>query len=125
AGVTAWNAVIETGGARAGQTVLVIGTGGVALFALQFAKLAGCLVIATTSKPAKAERLLALGADQVVETAAHPTWSEHVRDLTGGGGVDLIVETGGPPTLERSLFASAFSRPLFLFCVPGARRPGL
>src|SRR5262245_37452255 len=124
AGVTAWNAVIETGGARAGQTVLVIGTGGVALFALQFAKLAGCLVIATTSKPAKAERLLALGADQVVETAAHPTWSEHVRDMTGGEGVDLIVETGGPDTFEQSLSASALSGRLVLLGMRGARGSG-
>ncbi len=107
AGVTAWNAVVETGGVRAGQTVLIIGTGGVSLFALQFAKMMGCRVIATTSRVAKANRLRALGADHVVNYAEDAEWGKTARDLTGGDGVDLVVDTRGPDTLEQSLTAAA------------------
>lgn len=107
AGVTAWNSVVETGGVRPGQTVVVMGTGGVSLFALQFAKAMGCRVIATTSRPEKTERLLALGADAVVDGAATADWGRAVRALTDGAGADLVVDTGGPGTIDQSLAASA------------------
>jgi NADPH:quinone reductase-like Zn-dependent oxidoreductase len=121
AGVTAWNSVVETGGARAGQTVLVIGTGGVSLFALQFAKMMGCRVIATTSKAAKAGRLQGIGADHVIDAAETPQWAAAVRDLTGGEGADLIIETGGPDTFEQSLSASALSGRIVLLGTRSAR----
>ena len=120
AGVTAWNSVVETGGARAGETVLVIGTGGVSLFALQFAKMIGCRVIATTSSAVKAERLRALGAEHVVNHAAEKEWGKAVRDLTGGEGADLIVDTRGPDTLEQSLTAVALYGRIILLITRGA-----
>src|SRR5205823_9699497 len=107
AGVTAWNAVIGIGAARPGQSVLTLGTGGVSLFALQFAKLAGCRVVAATSRDTKAEKLRALGADHVINYAATQAWGRAVRDLTGGEGVDLVVETMGPDTIEQSITASS------------------
>jgi NADPH:quinone reductase-like Zn-dependent oxidoreductase len=100
--VTAWNAL--TGGARpllAGETVLTLGSGGVSLFALQFAKLFGARVIATTGSPDKRERLLALGADAVVDYRATPDWHERVRELTDGEGADHVVDVAG--SLEQSL----------------------
>jgi NADPH:quinone reductase-like Zn-dependent oxidoreductase len=121
AGVTAWNSVVETGGARAGETVLVNGTGGVSLFALQFAKMMGCRVIATTSTAAKAERLRALGAEHVVNCAEDKEWGKAVRDLTGGEGVDLILDTRGPDTLEQSLTAAALYGRIVLLITRGAR----
>jgi NADPH:quinone reductase-like Zn-dependent oxidoreductase len=101
AGVTAWNAL--TGGRRllAGETVLTLGSGGVSLFALQFAKVFGARVIATTGSEDKRERLVALGADAVVNYRTTPEWHEAVRDLTGGRGVDHVVDVAG--TLEQSL----------------------
>lgn len=107
AGVTAWNSVVEVGSARAGQRVLVIGTGGVPLFALQFAKMMGCSVIGVTSEDGKAEKLRRLGADHVLNYTETPEWGQAVRALTGGDGVDLVVETRGADTIEQSLTASA------------------
>ena len=104
AGVTAWNAVTGAKTLKPGQWVLVIGTGGVSLFALQFAKMLGCRVVAVTSRTEKAERLRALGADLVVSTPDTPEWGATVRDQTGG--IDLVVETGGPATFAQSLIAS-------------------
>lgn len=104
AGVTAWNAVTGAKPLRPGQWVLVIGTGGVSLFALQFAKMLGCRVVAVTSRAEKEERLRALGADHVVISAQTPKWGALVRELTGG--IDLVVETGGPVSFEQSLMAS-------------------
>ena len=108
AGLTAWTAL--TGGLpiRAGHTVLTQGTGGVSIFALQFAKAVGASVIATTSSASKAERLRALGADEVVNYKEEPLWGERVKALTGGKGVDRIVEVGGPATFEQSLRAIAY-----------------
>jgi NADPH:quinone reductase-like Zn-dependent oxidoreductase len=103
AAVTAWNALCGGAPLRPGQTVLTLGSGGVSLFALQLAKLFGARVIATTSSDAKAERLKALGADAVVNYRGVPNWHARVRELTGGRGVDVVVEVGGPGTLERSL----------------------
>jgi NADPH:quinone reductase-like Zn-dependent oxidoreductase len=120
AGVTAWNSVVETGRAQPGETVLVIGTGGVSLFALQFAKMIGCRVIATTSSRAKAERLRALGADHVVNYVVDKAWGKAVREITGGEGVDLVVETRGPDTLEQSLAAVALYGRIVLLIARGA-----
>jgi NADPH:quinone reductase-like Zn-dependent oxidoreductase len=106
AAVTAWNAVIVKGGVKPGDTVLVQGTGGVAIFALQFAKLAGAEVLATTSSPAKAARLAELGADATVDRHVHADWDAEVLRLTGGRGVDLTVELGGAGTINRSLAAT-------------------
>jgi alcohol dehydrogenase len=88
--------------------VLVQGTGGVSIFALQFARLFGCRVIATTSSQAKAERLRELGAEGVINYKETPQWGAAVRELTEGRGVDRVVEVGGPGTLEQSLAATAY-----------------
>src|SRR6202165_5734823 len=97
--VTAWTAL---SGVRAGETVLTQGKGGVSLFAVQLAKAIGAGVIATTSSPKNAARLRELGADEVIDYRASPEWGDPVRALTGGRGVDRIVEIGGPGTLAES-----------------------
>jgi NADPH:quinone reductase-like Zn-dependent oxidoreductase len=125
AGVTAWSAVVGSEAAHPGQTVLTLGTGGVAIFALQFAKMMGCTVIASTSRPAKAEKLRALGADHVIDYAAIPNWAETVRELTDGRGVDLIVETGGPKTIGQSLAAAGLYGHIVLLSVIDAEGNGL
>jgi NADPH:quinone reductase-like Zn-dependent oxidoreductase len=102
AAVTAWNALTGARRLQAGHTVLTLGTGGVSLFALQFAKLFGARVIATTSSEEKASRLKAAGADEVVNYRAIPDWHLAVRELTNGRGVDQVVDIGGG-TLERSI----------------------
>jgi len=106
AGLTAWRALVGDGRLKAGDTVLALGTGGVSIFALQLAKAMGARVISTTSGAAKAERLRALGADEVVNYVEIPEWGRHVRKaLTGGAGVDCVVEVGGPATVGESLRA--------------------
>jgi NADPH:quinone reductase-like Zn-dependent oxidoreductase len=105
AGVTAWNALVTQGGVKAGDVVLVQGTGGVSLFALLFAKLHGARVIATSSSDGKLERVRALGADHLVNYRTTPAWDKVARELTGGAGVDLVVEVGGAGTLETSVRA--------------------
>ncbi|MCI3270102.1 zinc-dependent alcohol dehydrogenase family protein [Streptomyces cylindrosporus] len=107
AGVTAWNALTGAEPVLPGETVLTLGTGPLALFAVQFAKTLGARVVATTSSPEKAERLKSLGADHVLNHTENPTWSAAVRELTGGRGADLVVETGGPDTIEQSVRATA------------------
>lgn len=99
AGLTAWSALA---GVKPGDSVLVQGTGGVSIFALQFAKLAGARVVATTSSPEKAERLKALGADAILNYRDDPDWARHARDAAGGR-LDLIVDVGGASTLDASL----------------------
>lgn len=106
AGVTAWRAVVTNGQVKPGQTVLVQGTGGVSLFALQFAKAAGATVIATSSSADKVERLKALGADHVINYRENEKWGEAALALTGGLGVDHVIEVGGPHTLPQSLLAA-------------------
>jgi NADPH:quinone reductase-like Zn-dependent oxidoreductase len=106
AGVTAWRALVTDGQVKPGAKVLVQGTGGVALFALQFAKAAGAVVIATSSSPEKLERLRALGADHVLNHRETPNWGEAVLALADGIGVDHVVEVGGPNTLRQSLTAA-------------------
>ncbi|MGS7250534.1 zinc-dependent alcohol dehydrogenase family protein [Pseudomonas anuradhapurensis] len=106
AGLTAWRALMSDDHLKPGDTVLVQGTGGVSIFALQFAKLAGATVIATSSSDAKLERLKALGADHLINYKSTPAWGEKARELTGNRGVDHVIEVGGPATLEQSMIAA-------------------
>jgi NADPH:quinone reductase-like Zn-dependent oxidoreductase len=106
AGVTAWNALMGLNPVQPGQSVLVLGTGGVSIFALQFAHAAGARVIATSSSDAKLERARALGASELVNYKAREDWDVAVRGLTDGRGVDHVVEIGGPGTLQRSIGAA-------------------
>ena len=103
AALTAWNCLFEAGSLVPGQTVLLQGTGGVSIFALQFAKAAGARVIITSSSDAKLERARALGADHGINYKTHPDWSQEALRVTGGRGVDVVIEVGGPGTLEQSL----------------------
>jgi NADPH:quinone reductase-like Zn-dependent oxidoreductase len=105
AAVTAWHALITEGGLKAGDTVLVQGTGGVSLFALQFAKMSGARVIATSSSDDKLERVRSLGASDGINYKTAPDWDDRARKLTGGVGVDHVVEVGGGGTLSQSLRA--------------------
>ncbi len=107
AAATAWCALAGGTPIRAGQTVLTLGTGGVSIFAVQLAKAVGARVIATTSSADKAERLVALGADEVLNYRELPDWGDAVRELTGGRGVERIVEVGGSSTIGQSLKAVA------------------
>jgi NADPH:quinone reductase-like Zn-dependent oxidoreductase len=104
AAVTAWNALIE-GDVRPGETVLCLGTGGVSLFAMQFAKLAGAVPIVTSKSDAKLARARELGAVHTINHAQEPEWDRVVRELTGGEGVDHVVEVGGAGTLPKSVRA--------------------
>lgn len=106
AALTAWRALIADGGLKSGDTVLVQGTGGVSIFALQFAKMAGANVIATSSSDDKLERLRALGADHLINYRKTANWGELARDMTGGRGVDHIIEVGGPASLDQSMLAA-------------------
>ncbi|MDQ1496316.1 MAG: hypothetical protein QOG69_2799 [Actinomycetota bacterium] len=119
AGVTAWSALNGPRPVQSSDTVLTIGTGGVALFALQFAKLTGARAIAVTSTSAKAELLRRLGADVAINAAEHPEWDLAVRDATDGRGVDYAVETGGLNTLPRSLASCAPEADLALVAALG------
>lgn len=106
AGLTAWSAVIVQADVKPGDVVLVQGTGGVSMFALQFAKLRGAQVIATSSSDAKLAKARALGADWTVNYRKTPEWGKRARELTGGRGVDLVVEVGGAGTLRESVRAT-------------------
>ncbi|KAI1175267.1 hypothetical protein F4777DRAFT_335360 [Nemania sp. FL0916] len=108
AGVTSWNALYGLRALRPGETVLVQGTGGVSLFALQFAKAAGATVIATTSTKDKEELLKKLGADHVLNYKEDENWGETAKKLTGGAGVDHVIEVGGAATLGQTLKAIKF-----------------
>jgi NADPH:quinone reductase-like Zn-dependent oxidoreductase len=106
AATTAWSALSGSVPVRAGAAVLTLGSGGVSIFALQLARALGARVIATTSSAEKGERLRALGADHIVNYRDFPEWGRHVRrEVTGGEGVDCIVEVGGPATIGQSLRA--------------------
>jgi NADPH:quinone reductase-like Zn-dependent oxidoreductase len=105
AAVTAWHALMAEGKTTPGDVVLVQGTGGVSLFALQFARLAGARVIATSSSDAKLARAHQLGAAECINYKTIPEWSDKARDLTGGVGVDHVVEVGGAGTIGQSLRA--------------------
>ena len=105
AALTAWNALVEKGKLNAGQTVLLLGTGGVSIFGLQIAKAHGAKVILTSSSDEKLERGKRLGADQTINYKTTPDWDAEVLKLTGGLGVDHVVEVGGSGTMPRSLQA--------------------
>jgi len=107
AGLTAWRGLVVEGKPKPGDTVLIQGTGGVSIFALQFAKAAGAAVIATSSSDEKLERLRALGADHVINYRQTPEWGMKAREITGGRGVDHVVEIGGSGTLAQSIRACA------------------
>ncbi len=104
AGVTAWNCLYK-GGLTCGDTVLIMGSGGVSIFGLQLAKAAGARVIATTGSVAKEEKLRGLGASDVINYKTTPDWEKQVLKLTGGVGVDVIIEVGGAGTLLQSIKA--------------------
>lgn len=106
AGVTAWRALVEDGGLKAGDTVLTLGTGGVSIAALQLATAMGATVIVTSSSDDKLERATALGAAHAINYRSVPAWGEEVRRLTDGRGVDHVLEMGGPGTLAQSIVAA-------------------
>ena len=106
AGLTAWRALFVDGAMKPGSTVLVQGSGGVSVFALQFAKAAGATVIATSSSDEKLERLKALGADHLINYKETAAWGARALELTGGVGVDTVVEIGGSGTLDQSMLAT-------------------
>lgn len=105
AAVTAWNCLVAGGGMIAGDTVLLLGTGGVSIFALQFGVMAGARVIITSSSDAKLERARSLGAHETINYRTTPGWAKRVLELTGGRGVDHVLEVGGPGTMEQSIEA--------------------
>jgi NADPH:quinone reductase-like Zn-dependent oxidoreductase len=106
AGVTAWHALVETGALTAGQSVLVLGTGGVSMFGLQIGKAMGARVIVTSSSDDKLEYARAMGADGLINYRKTPDWDREVLRLTEGAGVDHVVEVGGAGTLPKSLQAA-------------------
>ncbi len=105
AALTAWHALIEKGGVKAGDSVLILGTGGVSIFALQFAVLQGARAIVTSKSDEKLAQAKSLGAWATINYRETPEWDGAVRELTGGDGVDHVVEVGGAGTLERSIGA--------------------
>jgi NADPH:quinone reductase-like Zn-dependent oxidoreductase len=112
AALTAWHALVAAGGLKAGESVLTLGTGGVSLFAAQFALLSGARVVATTSSAAKADRLRELGVPDVINYTETPDWEEPARKLTGG--VDHIIEVGGAATLGKSIRAARMGGAIYL-----------
>ena len=106
AGLTAWRALFVDTQTKPGDTVLVLGTGGVSIFALQFAKAAGARVIATSSSGEKLERLRELGADETINYKEVAAWGPKVLELTGGRGADVVVEIGGAGSLDQSMLAT-------------------
>ncbi|MGC1442749.1 MAG: NAD(P)-dependent alcohol dehydrogenase [Burkholderiaceae bacterium] len=106
AGLTAWRALVPVGHLKAGDTVLLLGTGGVSVFALQFAVMMGARVIITSSSDDKLARASQMGAWQTINYRNNPDWEKAVLDLTQGRGVDLTVETGGGGTLAKSVEAT-------------------
>ena len=106
AGLTAWHALVEIGNIKAGDIVQTQGSGGVSIFALQFARMFGARVIATSSSAAKGERLKKMGAEAVIDYRATPDWDKETMKLTGGRGADITVEVGGAGTLPRSFLAT-------------------
>lgn len=108
AGVTAWHAVIAAGSTKPGDTVLTLGTGGVSIFAIQFARMAGADVVSTSGSAAKIGRLGDLGVAKTVNYRDTDDWDNAVLDMTEGRGADLTVEVGGAGTLQRSVNATRF-----------------
>ena len=118
AAVTAWNALMESGPRLTpGSSILTLGTGGVSIFALQFAKAAGLEVFSTTSSDEKGKRLLSLGAREVINYKEHPEWDKQIQLATGNQGVDHVVEVGGAGTLPKSMSAVRFGGTISLIGV--------
>ena len=117
AGLTAWRALVVDGAIKPGDRVLVLGTGGVSIFALQMAKAFGASVAATSSSDEKLERVRALCADFTVNYKSQENWGAAVREWTGGDGVDHVVEVGGPATLGQSIEAGRIGAHLALIGV--------
>jgi len=107
AAVTAWCCLTDQRPLMPGDTVLTLGSGGVSVFAMQFARMFGARVIATTSNDSKADKLRALGAHDVINYTTHPEWDQEVMRLTGRRGADFVIEVGGPGTLASSLKSAA------------------
>lgn len=128
AGVTAWHAIVRICAVRPGQTVLLLGTGGVSIFAAQLAKAAGARVIMTSSSDEKLERARLLGVDTGVNYIRTPDWEQEVLKATGGRGVSCVVEVGGPGTLARSMRAVGYAGRIaligFLAGFEGDTNPG-
>lgn len=106
AGLTAWRALVCNGGLKAGDSVLVLGAGGVSIWALQIARAMGARVLATSSSDAKLERFSAMGAEATINYRTRPDWGVAMREETGGRGVDHVIEVGGPGTLPQSIEAA-------------------
>lgn len=125
AGVTAWTAVTGSNALMPGRTVLTLGTGDVSLFVVQFAKMMGCRVVVTTSDDSKFDKLNDLGADHVVNYVNNPQWGAAVAEFTGGAGVDLVVDTMGPETIEQSIVASSRYGEIVLLMWKSPNHPNL
>jgi len=128
--LTAWHAVVEVGKVKAGDVVLALGTGGVAIWALQIAKAAGAKVIITSSSDDKLELARKLGADITINYRTHPDWEAEVLKATNGAGADIIVETGGMSTQAKSVVAAAANARIAIISVAPAEgaapmNPGL
>jgi len=122
AGLTAWQALFEVASLRPGETVLLQGSGGVSVFALQLARAAGARVLMTSSSAGKAKRLRELGAEEVIDYRTEVRWGERAWALTGGRGVDLVVDVGGQATLDQSSAALRYGGTLSMLGVlTGAR----
>ena len=106
AALTAWNALVEQGQVKSGETVVLLGTGGVSPFGLQFARLHGARTIITSSSDEKLEKAKKLGADETINYRTTPNWEEKVHELTGGRGADHVLEVGGAGTFAKSLRAT-------------------
>ena len=109
AAVTAWNGLFVSGKLRPGQTLLLLGTGGVSLFGLQFGRMAGANIILLSSSDEKLERARAMGAHHTLNYRTEPEWGKRVLEMTGGRGVDLTLEVGGTGTLSQTLRATAYA----------------
>jgi len=125
AAVTAWTSLITDGHLQPGETVLVQGTGGVALFALQFAALAGAHVIVLSSSEAKLKKAARLGASMGIDSRAHTDWERVVLDATAGRGVDHVIEMGGATTFARSIRACAPNGKIWVIGFLGGNLPQL
>ncbi|MGH8021426.1 MAG: zinc-dependent alcohol dehydrogenase family protein [Opitutaceae bacterium] len=114
AALTAWNALVTRGGIASDETVVLLGTGGVSIFSLQFAKMHGARVIITSSSDEKLQRARALGADETINYRATPDWEKAVLDLTGGKGAEHVFEVGGRDTFPKSLKAAAVNGTVYV-----------
>jgi NADPH:quinone reductase-like Zn-dependent oxidoreductase len=124
--LTAWHALVEVGGIKAGDLVLALGTGGVSIFALQIAKMCGARVAITSSSDEKLALARSLGADITVNYATNPDWAAAIAAANGGAGADIIVETGGQATLAQSINAAApNARIVVIGALAGAASQGL